>query len=245
MESKPKVIVVTGGSKGLGQGFVRSFLQEGHIVATFSRSQTPFIKEMQNSEYADRFYWEKIDMTDFNKVNAFIKKVFKKFGKIDGLINNAGMLVQGVLTLMNSQDISNLVALNLEACIRTTQSCVKCMLQQGSGSIINISSLNAIRGNPGVSVYSATKAGIDGFTRSLARELGPRSIRVNSIAPGYVETEMTSILHEALKKRILKRTPLGRLGTVEDIVNAARFLISDESQFITGQTLSVDGGITC
>ncbi len=240
-----KVIIVTGGSKGIGEGFVRSFLQEGHIVASFSRSQTPFIKDMQNGDMASRFYWEMIDATDYEKVKQFINKVFKKFGKIDVLINNAGILVQDILSFMKSSDISNQLALNLEACIRTTQYCSKYMLQKGKGVVINISSLNGIRGNPGVSVYSATKAGMDGFTRSLARELGPRGIRVNSVAPGHVDTEMTSTLPETMKKKILKKTPLGKLGKVEDIVNAVRFLISDDSQFITGQIIPVDGGFSC
>jgi 3-oxoacyl-[acyl-carrier protein] reductase len=146
---------------------------------------------------------------------------------------------------MRLADIDDSIAANLRANIVLARLVTPAMVARGGGAIVNISSVNAIRGNAGVAVYSATKAGLDGFTRALARELGPRNIRVNSVAPGYFESDMVSGLNEAQLRRIVRGTPLGRLGSVEEIAAAVLFLISPAADFITGHTLVVDGGITC
>jgi 3-oxoacyl-[acyl-carrier protein] reductase len=146
---------------------------------------------------------------------------------------------------MRTQDIGEAVEVNLTAALVLSQACSRVMLRQGRGCMVNISSVNAIRGHAGVAVYSATKAGLDGLTRSLARELGPRNIRVNSVAPGYFESDMVKGLTEEQKQRIVRRTPLGRLTSAEDVANAVYFLVSEQAAFITGQILVVDGGITC
>jgi 3-oxoacyl-[acyl-carrier protein] reductase len=160
-------------------------------------------------------------------------------------VNNAGIAREGILATAPVQDISDTVDINLTAAIFLSQACSRVMLRQASGCIVNVSSVNAIRGHSGVSVYSATKAALDGLTRSLARELGPRNIRVNSVAPGYFESRMVEGLSQSDRERIARRTPLGRLARVEDIANAVHFLVSDQAAFITGQTLAVDGGLTC
>jgi 3-oxoacyl-[acyl-carrier protein] reductase len=246
MDFQPQVIVVSGGSRGLGGGVVADCLARGHIVATFSRSSTQMIEDFQSKyDGTDAFLWEAVDGTDPEQVKQFAMNVARRYGRIDGLVNNAGIGSDGVLGLMRPADIQRVISLNLECAVHLTQTCSRMMLQQQSGSIINISSVNAVRGHSGVSVYSATKAALDGFTRSLARELGPRGIRVNSVAPGYFESDMVGDLTPEQRNRIVRRTPLGRLGSIQDIVAAIRFLLSAESQFITGQTLVVDGGITC
>lgn len=239
-----KTIIVTGGSKGLGMGFVERFLQEGHNVFTYSRTETPFTKSMTD-KYSSQFLWKSVDGKDFDGVEKFIKEVHDKTNRIDALINNAGMAVDGVLTLMKPEEISSLISLNLESCIRAARFAAKYMLVQQYGNIINISSIIGIRGYSGLAVYSATKAGLDGLTRALARELGGRGIRVNSVSPGYLETEMSSTLGDPQRQQIIRRTPLGRLGKVEDVTGVISFLISDEARFVTGQTIVVDGGITC
>jgi 3-oxoacyl-[acyl-carrier protein] reductase len=243
---KPNVIIVSGGSRGLGQTLVSTFLAEGQIVATFSRSATPFIDERQEQDpNSDSFLWQAVDATSLDAVKQFALSVFRRYGRLDALINNAGIGVDGLLTLMRATDIQRGLTVNLGAAIQLTQTCLKCMLEQQRGSIVNITSVNGIRGHAGVSVYSATKAALDGMTRSLAREVGPRGIRVNSVAPGYFESEMTSDFTNTQRAQIARRTPLQRLGTSEEIANVVRFLISPEAGFITGQVIAVDGGYTC
>lgn len=245
MEQK-QVIVISGGSRGLGQTLVATLLAEGHIVATFSRSSTRFIDDcLANDPNGATFYWEAVDATDLDGVKQFALAVFRRYGRIDALINNAGIGVDGLLTLMRSADLQRGLTVNLTAAIQLTQSCLKCMLEQQHGSIVNITSVNGIRGHSGVSVYSATKAALDGLTRSLAQEVGPQGIRVNSVAPGYFESEMTSGFSDEVRARIARRTPLRRLGTSEEIANVVRFLISPQASFVTGQIIAVDGGHSC
>ncbi len=241
-----KVIVISGGSKGLGEGLVAKCLEHRHAIATFSRNSTEFIDEIrQNPANDDSFFWQSVDGQDPVQVQAFIKSVIKRFDRIDVLINNVGMGIDGVFSLMRAEDIQRALGVNLECPIHLTHACSRVMLSQGSGAIINISSVNALRGHAGVAVYSATKAALDGLTRSLARELGPRGVRVNSVAPGYFESDMVEPLTDTQRHRIIRRTPLGRLGKIEDIVSVVEFLVSPAAQFVTGQTIVVDGGITC
>ncbi|HEY4057770.1 MAG TPA: SDR family oxidoreductase [Kofleriaceae bacterium] len=238
------VVLVSGGSRGLGLGIIESLLADGVRIATFSRTETDAIRARSASD-PERYLWRQIDGTDFTAVRAFVRDAEKHFGRLDVLINNAGIAVEGVLPLMQQHDIHRVLTVNLEGSIILAQACARVMLKRERGVILNISSIIGSRGYSGLAAYSATKAGMDGLTRSLARELGPRGIRVNSIAPGYLESEMSSTLDEKQRDQIVRRTPLGRLGTVNDVVGLVRFLISDAAGFITGQTLTVDGGITC
>jgi 3-oxoacyl-[acyl-carrier protein] reductase len=241
-----KAIIVSGGSRGLGQAVVKECLANGDYVATFSRTATPFIEQMQRHDpEAGRFYWQQVDGTDADAIRGFVRNVAARFRRIDVLVNNAGMAVEGILPTMRPAEIDSAIDLNLRGAIYLIHACSRYMLQQSSGSIVNVSSINAIRGHSGVAVYSATKAALDGLTRSLAREFGSKNIRINSVAPGYFESDMVAHLSQEARKRIIRRTPLGRLGTVEDVAKLILFLASSQASFITGQTLAVDGGITC
>ena len=186
-----------------------------------------------------------MDGRDHEALRAFVKKVGERLGRIDVLVNNAGIPTEGILPLMRTRDIVEAIDVNLTAALVLAQACSRFMLRQGSGCIVNVSSVHAIRGHAGVGVYSATKAALDGLTRSLARELGPRQIRVNSVAPGYFDSDMVSDMPEEQKQRIARRTPLGRFASIDEIANAVHFLTSDQASFITGHILVVDGGITC
>ena len=247
MNETKKVILISGGSRGLGQSLVTDFLQQGYIVTTFSRSESPFITEcLSQDPDGASFYWEPVDAMDIEQIKQFAKTIIRRYGKVDVLINNAAMVAESILTMKTSASITQELALNLEATIHLTQTCLKSMLVQEEGCVINISSVNGIRGNSGLAVYSATKAALDGLTRSLAREMGSEGIRVNSVAPGYFESEMTKgLLSEAKTSRIVRRTPLRRLGISQDIVGLVRFLVSSDASFITGQTIAVDGGLSC
>ncbi len=245
MDANKKVIVLSGASRGLGAVIARDLLEHGHVVASFSRSATDVTRELTSGRYADAFVWRQLDATDHEGTQQFVRAVFERFGRIDALINNAAVAHDRVLTLTRDDEVDGLLQTNLRAPIRLTSLCARHMLTRGGGSIINVSSIVGLRGYAGLSVYGATKAALDGFTRALARELGPRGVRVNSIAPGYLETQMSESLASAQRSQIVRRTPLGRLGTPEDVLGALRFLIADESSFITGHTLTIDGGITC
>jgi 3-oxoacyl-[acyl-carrier protein] reductase len=240
------VVVLSGGSRGLGMAIASRCLNEGYIVATYSRSASPFVKkQMQLDPDRKNFFWSEVDATDLQGVKRFVTEVSERYGEIGALVNNAGIGAEGIFASMRLSDIDLCVDVNLKGTLSLTWFCSRFMIQRRGGCIINISSIAGIQGQSGVVVYSATKAGLDGMTRSLARELGPRGIRVNSVAPGYFESEMVNGLNEAAKARITRRTPLGRLATVDDIAAVVLFMISPSASFITGQTIVVDGGLTC
>lgn len=242
-EAINKVVVVSGGSKGLGLNICRALLAEGYCVATFSRNSTPELEELIDA-HEGQLYWESVDLADDASLVGFLQRVREAFGRVGYLVNSAGMAVEGLLTMMRTADISKMLRVNLEGAINLSQACIKQMMVGQFGVIVNVSSIVGVRGYKGVGAYSATKAALDGFTRSLSKEVGSVGIRVNSIAPGFMETEMTSELTDQQKGRIIRQTPLGRLGTVEDVSSVVSFLLSEQSKFITGQTFVVDGGLT-
>lgn len=241
--SKNRVVIVSGGSKGLGFGICKTLLAEGYCVATFSRKRTPELEALIE-ESDGRLYWQAVDVTDEAQLADFLRRVKEKFGRVGYLVNSAGMANEGLLTMMKGNEVSRMVQVNLEGAIALAQACAKQMMVASFGVIVNVSSIVGVRGFKGLAAYSATKAALDGFTRSLAKELGSAGIRVNSLAPGFMDTDMTSELTDRQKARIIRQTPAGRLGTVDDASSAIKFLLSDESSFITGQTLVVDGGLT-
>ena len=242
-QSTKRVAVVSGGSKGLGLSICKALLDEGYCVATFSRRCTAELESVIGQSDG-RLYWQAVDIADEKQMGDFLRRVREKFGRVGYLVNSAGMAHEGLLTMMKGSDIARMLQVNLQGAIALAQACLKQMMVGGFGVIVNVSSVVGVRGFKGVAAYSATKAALDGFTRSLAKEAGSLGIRVNAVAPGFMETEMTSDLTDRQKARIVRQTPAGRLGTVADVSAAVKFLLSEQASFITGQTIVVDGGLT-
>jgi 3-oxoacyl-[acyl-carrier protein] reductase len=243
MSGEGEVVLLSGGSRGLGLAILKGLLTGSYRVATFSRKVTPEIAELQR-RLPDRVFDFRGDMADTASLKEVVTRVEAEVGPIRALVNNAGIARDGVLATMRPQDIADVIDVNLRGTLLLTRLVARPMVRRSGGSILSISSIIGLRGYSGLAVYSATKGGLDAMTRALARELGPRNIRVNSIAPGYLETEMSSTLATEQRDQIVRRTPLGRLGKPEDVTGAVLFLLSPAAAFITGQTFVIDGGIT-
>ncbi len=215
MSNQP-LAIVSGGSRGLGLAIVNDLIDCGYVVATFSRKATPQIEELVSSA-GNRFDYQELDISNPDRLVQYVAGIHQRFGRIDALINNAAVARDAVLAMMSDRDISQMLDINLGATLRLSRECVRFMLCRQAGSIVNISSIVAERGFSGLSAYAATKAGLLGMTRSMARELGSRNIRVNAVAPGFLETEMSSELDDRQRRQIERRTPLGRLGNVRTL----------------------------
>ncbi len=247
MSREQQVVVVTGGARGLGLAIVEDLLKQGYSIATCSLSPNPRMTEI-GKRAPDLFLWRACQIGVAAEEEAFFEAVTDWMGNrtLYGLVNNAGIAGEGILATYPAVDIEHLLQVNLLGALRLSRLFLRMMLSRNwSGRLINISSIIGSRGYTGLTAYAATKAGLDGATRALAREVGRRNITVNSVAPGYLETEMSAGLSGSQRQQIVRRTPLGRLGTVDDVVPLVRFLLGEEARFITGQTLIVDGGITC
>jgi len=242
--SDRSVVLVTGGSRGLGFALVRGLLDAGYTVGTVSRSSTAELEALVASS-SGRLLHAPADLADAEAVGGALGRIEHDLGPVDTLVNNAGIARDGVLAVMPPADVEELIRVNLTGTLLLTRRATRSMIRRRRGNVVTISSIVGLRGYAGLAAYAATKAGLDGMTRALARELGPRNIRVNSIAPGYLETEMVGGLGDVQREQIVRRTPLGRLGRPEDVVGALLFLLSPAAAFVTGQTLVIDGGITC
>jgi 3-oxoacyl-[acyl-carrier protein] reductase len=241
-----RVVVVTGGSRGLGAGLVAAFLADGDRVATCARTRSPEVDAWAaDPELAERFHFATADLADAAQARAFIDGVVARWDYVDVLVNNAGVARDGVLGLYSDDDIDAVVDLNVKGTIYVTRLVSRRMLARGRGHIVTISSIVGRSGYRGLAVYSATKAALEGFTRAMARELGSRGIVVNAVAPGYLRTEMSHGLDEQQLSQIVRRTPMGRLGEPGDIARAVQFLADPANDYLTGQVLVVDGGLTC
>jgi 3-oxoacyl-[acyl-carrier protein] reductase len=244
-DRRPRVVIVTGGSRGLGEGIVQSYLDSGDMVATCARSRTDAIDRwLDDPEIASRLLFQQVDLSDRAVTASFVKAVIGRWGQVDVLINNAGVARDGVLGLATDDDVDAVIDLNLKGTLHITKLVSRRMLSRGAGSIVNISSIVGLSGYRGLAVYSATKAALDGLTRALARELGSRGIMVNSVAPGYLRTEMSHGLDADQMGQIVRRTPAGRLGEPSDVARVVQFLTAPENDYLTGQVIVVDGGLT-
>lgn len=240
--TEPRHVIVSGASRGLGQALARALLGAGYRVSTFSRGPTDFTRELESRPDA---YYACCDAADAGGLERFVQRAETRLGTPYGLVNCAGVARDGVLATMPPGQIDELVRINLAGALHLTRIVARRLLiARRGGAVLNISSIVGRRGYSGLSAYAATKAGMDGMTRALARELGERGVRVNSLAPGYLETDMTTALDDRQRMQIVRRTPLGRLGCAADVSGAALFLLSDAAAFITGQVLVVDGGLT-
>jgi 3-oxoacyl-[acyl-carrier protein] reductase len=238
------VALITGGSKGLGAALVDAYLAAGHAVETCSRSRSDNVDRWEK-EHGDAFRFTAADVSVVEQADAWVKDAAARRGRIDVLVNNAGVAREGVIALFGDEALDQVVDLNLKGTVYVTRAATRAMLLRRSGSIVNISSIVGLSGYRGLAVYGATKAALDGFTRALARELGSRGITVNSVAPGYLRTEMSHGLEGDQLGQITRRTPMGRLGDPEDVARAVLFLTDPANRYITGQVLVVDGGLTC
>ena len=234
--------LVSGGSRGRGLAVVERLLARGDSVATFSRSGSESLAALA-AKHPGRLLTESLDAADASALRGFVERAAAAFGSIDHCIANAAIAHEGVLATATDAEIDAMLAVNLRGSIVLVREAVRQMLVKAEQpSVTLVSSIVASHGSPGLAVYAATKAGLEGFARSLARELGPRGIRVNAVAPGFLETDLSASLSADNRSRIIRRTPLGRLGLPADVVGAIDFLSSPRAAFITGQVLTIDGG---
>ncbi len=235
-------VIVTGGSRGLGLAIVESLLDAGYRVSALSRTTSDALDALRAR--GDTLGWHGVDVADREALKACMDEIAAD--GLDALVNNAGIAAEGIFATFPPAELDRLIDTNLKGAMEAARLAVRRMLRQPEGGrIVNISSIIGLSGYRGLAAYAATKAGLDGFTRALAREVGPRRITVNAIAPGYLESDMSDALDSGQMDQIVRRTPLGRLGRPADVTGAVRFLLSDDAAFITGQTLVVDGGLTC
>ena len=240
-----KTAIITGASRGIGKGIAEVFAKHGADIAfTYSSSVGPaqeLEKELNAMGIKAKGYQS--DASDFAQAESFVEAVLADFGKIDIVINNAGITRDNLLMRMAEEDFDKVIEVNLKSVFNMTKAVQKTLLKQRSGSIVNISSVVGVKGNAGQANYAASKAGAIGFTKSIALELGSRNIRCNAIAPGFIETEMTAKLTPEVVQGWRDGVPLRRGGTAEDVANACLFFASDLSAYVTGQVLNVDGGM--
>lgn len=236
-------IIITGATRGLGLAMVARLLREdGYRIITIGRHETPELAALI-ATHPDRVVWRPYDLADLDGIPALVTGITREVGPLYGLVNNAALGLDGVLATQHASDIARALRINLESPILLTKYACRTMLTQRRGRIINVSSIIASTGFNGLSVYGATKAGLEGFTRSLSRELGRAQITVNCLAPGYMETDMTAGLQGEKLTSIRRRAPLG-LPAPADVAGAVVYLMSDEAQMLTGSVVTIDGGST-
>lgn len=241
MEFSNKVGIVTGGGRGIGKAIAVALIARGAKVYAWERDEQA--GRQCEVELGAKYIFQQADVTDSIKIEALAKEIADKEGAIDFLVNNAGITRDNLLLRLKEEDWDAVLNINLKGAYICTKAVARCMLKQRKGAILNIASVVGEIGNPGQANYVAAKAGLIGFTKSIAKELGSRGIRVNALAPGFIATGMTEGLPSELKQKYLEAIPLGRFGSAEEVAEAACFLLSDRASYITGQVLNIDGGL--
>ena len=240
-----KCALITGATRGIGKQIAITLAKQGYNIALNYRKEN---EELENTkkeieEIGVQVLAVKGDVANFEDCEKFVKQTIERFEQIDVLVNNAGITKDMLLMRMKKEDFEQVIDTNLVGTFNVTKNVVPYMMKARSGRIINISSVVGISGNAGQTNYSASKAGIIGFSKSLAKEIASRNILVNAVAPGFIETNMTDVLKDDVKQEIAKNIPLRRMGTTQDVANVVKFLASDDSSYITGQVINVDGGM--
>ena len=240
-----KVAMITGATRGIGKQIALTLANEGYNIVLNYRTENDELKQLKNEIESKNVKCLAVqgDVTNFEDCKQMIESAIKEFGKIDVLVNNAGITKDMLLARMKEEDFKQVIDVNLVGTFNMTKNVISYMMKARNGKIINISSVVGIAGNAGQTNYSASKAGIIGFTKSLAKEVASRNILVNAVAPGFIETNMTDVLKDDVKQEIAKNIPLKRMGTTQDVANVVKFLASDDSSYITGQVINVDGGM--
>lgn len=240
-----KVALITGASRGIGKKIAEEFAKNGYDLVANYVSDNTNIEELEKDfeNLGAKVLFVKTDVTNFEDCESMVKKAIDTFGRIDVLVNNAGITKDGLLMRMKEEDFNKVIDINLKGTFNVTRNVVPYMVKQREGNIINISSVVGVCGNAGQANYAASKAGLIGFTKTLAKELASRNIRANAVAPGFIETDMTNILKEDIKENIGNQIPLKRMGTAEEVAKVVYFLADDASSYITGQVINVDGGM--
>ena len=240
-----KVAFVTGGTRGIGKQIAINLAKAGYDIAINYRNENEALRETQIEieRQGAKCFSVRGDVSVFEDCEKMVKDIINEFGKIDVLVNNAGITRDMLILRMKEKDFSDVINVNLIGTFNVTKNVVPYMAKKRNGRIINISSVVGISGNAGQTNYSSSKAGIIGFTKSLAKELGSRNILVNAVAPGFIKTQMTDVLKNEVKEEISKNIPLKRIGNAEDVANVVEFLSSDKSSYITGKVINVDGGM--
>lgn len=240
-----KVAMITGATRGIGKQIALTLANEGYNIVLNYRTENDELKQLKNEIESKKVKCLIVqgDVTNFEDCKQMIGSAIEEFGKVDVLVNNAGITKDMLLARMKEEDFKQVIDVNLVGTFNMTKNVISYMMKARNGRIINISSVVGIAGNAGQTNYSASKAGIIGFTKSLAKEVASRNILVNAVAPGFIETNMTEVLKQEVKDEIAKNIPLKRMGTPQDVANVVKFLASEDSSYITGQVISVDGGM--
>lgn len=243
--SENKVALITGATRGIGKEIALELAANGFDIAVNYRSEQAGMEELKKEIEKNNVRCEfvKADVANFEDCESMVKETIEKFGKIDVLVNNAGITKDGLIMRMKKEDFESVIDVNLTGTFNVTRNVIPHMLKQRSGRIINVSSVVGVAGNAGQTNYSASKAGIIGFTKSLAKEVASRNILVNAIAPGFIDTDMTSVLSDAVKEGINAQIPLKRMGTPKEVAKVVKFLSSEDSSYVTGQVINIDGGM--
>lgn len=244
MENK-KLALITGATRGIGKQIAITFAKQGYDIAINYRTENKDLEDTKKEIESQKVKCIAVkgDVSNYEDTQKFVKEIIDQYGKIDVLVNNAGITKDTLLMRMKKEDFESVINVNLIGTFNVTKNVIPYMMKAHSGRIINISSVVGISGNAGQTNYSASKAGIIGFTKSLAKEVASRNILVNAVAPGFIQTSMTDILKDEIKEQIAKTIPLNKLGTPQDVANVVKFLASEESSYITGQVINVDGGM--